>query len=148
MRVDVWMGLHVYKPEYIFIAGILSPLSYNLLLTVISAGLGFLTRKLPDNFNESWYIFVSVCTTLFLWIAVLPTYFTAFYAYHKAILLAFALYLNSTLSLICLFGPKLYAVYYMADTEIKVSNFGEGKMKESVQNRSSNETKTTEVAIG
>ena len=103
--------------------GMMIPLGYNIFLALLCSILGFLTRKLPDNFNESWYIFVSVCTTLFIWIAFLPTYFSAFYAYHKAILLAFALFLNSGIILACLFGPKVYAIYYVNEEDIKISNF-------------------------
>ena len=99
------------------------PLSYNLLLLLLCAIFGFLTRKLPDNFNESWYIFISVTTTLFVWIAFLPTYFVSFYAYHKAALLALALILNSAVTALCLFAPKLYALFYVDEKMIKVTNF-------------------------
>ena len=99
------------------------PLGYNILLLLLCSVFGFLSRKLPDNFNESWYIFISVTTTLFVWVAFLPTYFTAFYAYHKESLLALALILNGTVTILCLFAPKLYAVYYVQDKDIKVSNF-------------------------
>ncbi len=44
---------------------------------------GFLTRKLPANFNESWFIFVSVATTVFIWCVFLPTYFTTYHANHQ-----------------------------------------------------------------
>ena len=65
------------------LVALLPPLSLNILLVCACAVYGFLTRKLPENFNESWYIFVSVATTLFLWLVFLPTYFTAFYASHQ-----------------------------------------------------------------
>ena len=122
--VELQCDLEVY--------GIIIPLGYNILLALLCSVLGFLTRKLPENFNESWYIFVSVCTTLFIWIAFLPTYFSAFYAYHKAVLLAFALFLSSAIILVCIFGPKVYAIYNMSDGEIKVSNFdGEKAVKKN-----------------
>ncbi len=35
--------------------GLLAPISYNLALIVMCALYGFVTRKLPENFNESWY---------------------------------------------------------------------------------------------
>ena len=105
--------------------GFLLPLSYNILLILLCSTLGFLTRKLPDNFNESWYIFISVSTTLFIWIAFLPTYFTAFYAYHKAALLAFALILNGFVTIVCLFAPKIYALHYVNEKDIKVSDFSQ-----------------------
>ena len=102
---------------------LLSPLCYNILLLFLCAIFGFLTRKLPDNFNESWYIFISVTTTLFVWIAFLPTYFMAFYAYHKSALLGLALILNGGVTILCLFAPKMYAVYFVDEKGIKVTNF-------------------------
>jgi hypothetical protein len=100
------------------------PLSFNLLLLLLCAVFGFLTSKLPDNFNESWYIFISVSTTLFIWIAFLPTYLMAFYAYHKAALLALALILNASVTILCLFVPKIYAVYFVDEKSIQITNFG------------------------
>ena len=107
----------------ISIVNILLPLSFNFILLLLCAVFGFLTRKLPDNFNESWYIFISVITTIFIWIAFLTTNLLAFYAYHKAALLALALILNSFIVLICLFGPKIYAVYFVNEKDIKITNF-------------------------
>ena len=102
---------------------LLLPLSYNLLMLFLCAIFGFLTRKLPDNFNESWYIFISATTTIFIWVAFLPTHMMAFYAYHKAALLSLALILNGTTTLICLFVPKLYALFFVNDQEIQITNF-------------------------
>ncbi len=103
------------------------PLSYNLLLLFLCAVFGFLTRALPDNFNESWYIFMSVTTTIFIWIAFLPTYIMAFYAYHKAALLALALILNMSITKLCLFVPKVYVVYFVNEKDIKVTDFKESE---------------------
>lgn len=116
----------------------LIPLSYNLGLLLLCALYGFLTRKLPDNFNESWYIFISVCTTAFLWIAFLPTYYSAFYAFHKSVLLAVAIILNVTVVMICLFVPKLYALWFLEEGDIKVTNF-------SSRGFDSNKTNATDV---
>ena len=99
------------------------PMSFNLFLLFLCAIFGFLTRKLPDNFNESWYIFISVITTIFIWIAFVPTYLLAFYAYHKAALLALALILNSFIIMLCLFVPKLYALFFVDEKNIKSTNF-------------------------
>ncbi len=98
-------------------------LGYNLLLLATCAVYGFLTRKLPENYNESWFIFVSVVTTVFIWVVFLPTYFTSFYAYHRTALLATSLILNGFITLLCLFVPKIYAAAFVAETKMKfVSN--------------------------
>ena len=99
------------------------PLSFNLLLLVLCTIFGFLTRKLPENFNESWYIFISVSTTIFIWIAFLPTYLMAFYAYHKAALLALALILNASVTILCLCAPKIYVIYFIDEKHVKTTNF-------------------------
>ena len=99
------------------IINLITPLSYNILLLLLCAVFGFMTRKLPENFNESWYIFISVTTTLFVWIAFLPTYFMAFYAHHTSALLAFALILNGVVTVMCLFVPKLYALYFVDENK-------------------------------
>ena len=103
--------------------GLLSPLGFNFTLLLICSIFAFLTRKLPDNFNESWYIFLSVSTTLFVWMAFLPTYFAAFYAYHKAALLGLALILSTFVSMVCQFGPKMYALFYVDEKDIQITNF-------------------------
>ncbi len=99
----------------------LAPVAYNIALIFLAALFGFLTRKLPENFNESWYIFISVSTTAFLWVVFLPTYFTTFYAYHQAALLAFCLFLNASITLLCLYVPKVYALYFVAEENITFS---------------------------
>ena len=65
------------------------------------------TRKLPDNFNESKLIFLHVMATSFLWMAFLPTYFSAVDAIQKTSLLAMFLLISSTLALLCLHMPKV-----------------------------------------
>ncbi len=95
--------------------GLIIALVFNLILILLCAFFGFMTRALPDNFNESRFIFFSVMTTTFLWIMFLPTYFTTFYAYYKTILLAVCLLVNGTLTLVLLFLPKVYAVYFVTD---------------------------------
>ncbi len=98
----------------------LLPLSFNLLLLLVCAGHGFLIRKLPANFNESWYIFVSVLTTLFIWIVFLPTFFSTFYAYYKVALLTLCLVLNGFITLFTLYIPKVYAIYFVDEDKIQI----------------------------
>ncbi len=78
-------------------------------------------RGLPENFNESRYIFVSVLTTAFLWLVFLPTYLTAQRASYRAVLLGACLTLNAGVTLLCLFAPKLYAIYCVDEQDMQVS---------------------------
>ncbi len=103
------------------LTGFLPPLTYNLAIIILCALHGFLTRKLPENFNDAWYIFVSVTTTSFLWMVFLPTYFTSIYASNQVILLASCLLLNAAISLLCLYCPKLYAIYFLDEAELKIA---------------------------
>lgn len=99
------------------------PLGFNALLLFCCVCLSYVTRKLPENFNEAWYIFVSVSTTIFLWIVLLPTYFTMFYVYYKVIILGVCLITNGILTLLCLFLPKIYAVYFINEEQMVIGNY-------------------------
>ena len=56
-----------------------------------------------------------------MWTVFLPTYFTTFYAYHQAALLAFCLLLNASITLLCLYIPKLYAIYFVDEDKLTFS---------------------------
>ncbi len=120
--------MHVATEKYVELfcelplEGFLVPLAFNLILLICCACYGFLTRKLPENFNESWYIFVSVSTTTFLWMVFLPTYFTTVYAYHQVALLGFCLVINATVTLLCLYVPKFYAIYYVDEGNLEIAS--------------------------
>ncbi len=104
---------------HLSMGGFMSSVAFNICLLLLCALYGFLTRALPDNFNESRYIFISVTTTSFMWMVFLPTYFNTFYAYHQASLLAFCLILNATITLLCLYIPKIYAIYIVDADDLK-----------------------------
>ena len=99
-------------------------LCFNMVLLVICAILGYLTKALPQNFNDSRYIFVSISTTLFMWIVFLPTYFTTFHSHHKAALMSVCLLLNAYITMLCQFGPKVYAVFFANEDEMRFSTMG------------------------
>ncbi len=90
--------------------GFITSLSYNLLLILICTYYAFKTRTLPDNFNESRCITLCVYTTLIIWLAFLPTYFTTSRAYYQVILISCALLFNATVTLLCLYVPRIYAL--------------------------------------
>lgn len=99
---------------------LLVPMAYNIVLTFCCVFFGFATRKLPENFNESWFIFISVSTTLFLWLVMLPSYFLASYASHRAAILAFCLILNSYITAVLLYVPKLYALRFLTEEKMNI----------------------------
>ena len=99
---------------------LIPPLGYNIILILACSFYAFKARSLPDNFNESRYIFACVSTTLFLSLAFLPSYFAAFFAYHKVILLTLVVILNSSVVVLCLYIPRVYAVYYVEEAKLKI----------------------------
>jgi len=98
----------------------LIPLSFNIVILVICTLVGFITRKLPENFNESWFIFLSAATTLFSWAVFVPAYFTTVNAYLQSAILGCCLILNRMITLGCLFGPILYAFAFVPNDPIKL----------------------------
>ncbi|XP_059142038.1 metabotropic glutamate receptor-like [Physella acuta] len=101
--------------------GLSSFLAYNLILVSLCSVFAFKTRKLPDNFNESRFISMCVSTTLVIWLAFIPTYFTAGREYVRVLLLSVSLILNHTVALVFLFLPKVYAAVYLIDPATTVT---------------------------
>jgi len=114
---DKYVEAFCYKSTVWF----LIPLAYNIILMLVCALIGFITRKLPENFNESWFIFISVTTTLFAWVVFIPSYFTSHFAYMQSAILGFCLVLNCCVTLGCQFVPIMYAVAFVTPERIKFS---------------------------
>ncbi len=127
LRMPVVTERYVELYCHVTLVGLLTPLAYNLFIIILTAIHGFLTRKYPENFNESWHIFISVSTATFLWAVFLPTYFTTFYANHRSILLAFCLILNAGVTLLCLYVPKLYALYFVSEDRLTLETMATSK---------------------
>ena len=100
------------------------PLIFNMVPIMTCAVLGYLTKALPENFNDSRCIFLSTSTTLFMWIVFLPTYFTTFYSHNKAALLSVCLLLNSYITMLGLFAPKVYAVFFVKEGQLAIHTMG------------------------
>ena len=105
------------------LSGFLTSLCYNMLLIVVCTYYAFRTRALPDNFNESRYITLCVYTTLVIWFAFLPTYFTTTNTSYRAVVISGALTLNATVTLLSLFTTKLYALYTASSAPAQPNTF-------------------------
>lgn len=88
-------------------------LSYNVLLVILCTFYAVRTRRLPDNFNESRFISFCAYTTVIMWMAFIPTYFASATSKQQVIILSTALLINASVMLLCLFVPKLYALYFV-----------------------------------
>ncbi|XP_074641274.1 metabotropic glutamate receptor 3-like [Tubulanus polymorphus] len=94
--------------------------SYNLILIIACTYYAIRSRKVPENFNESRFISFSVYTTLILWLVFIPTFFTASQEKAKVVYLTLAMIINSYVVHVCLFLPKLYAVMFVDENDIRV----------------------------
>ena len=106
-----------------FTLSLIVPVTFNLLLIFGCAVLGFFSRNLPDNFNESTYIFFSVITTCVLWIAFIPMYFITPNTFYGSLLLCIVLVVNGYFVFCGLFCPKVYSVLFKSDNDIVLSTF-------------------------
>jgi len=79
-------------------------------LLALTALYAFKTRKLPGYFNESRYIAITTYSTLVIWIAFIPFFFTAEDIRVRIFSLCASLILNGAVTLSVLFAPKLYVV--------------------------------------
>ena len=111
LRMPISTEPHVDLTCALPMQGFVTSLGYNLLLVTICTYYAFKTRTLPDNFNESRYIALCVYSTLIIWLAFLPSYFTNNHAFYQIILLSCALSLNATVILVFLFVSKIYGIF-------------------------------------
>ncbi|XP_022094810.1 metabotropic glutamate receptor 2-like [Acanthaster planci] len=93
-------------------------LSYNVILVVLCSVHAFITRKVPNNYNESRFISLSVYTTLVIWLAFIPCYFLIPGAVVQLVVMAVALIISGSITLAFMFFPKLYAVHFVAEDHV------------------------------
>ncbi|CAH1795207.1 unnamed protein product [Owenia fusiformis] len=110
------MEPHVEITCNVSIGGMIASICYNVCLILLCCAFAWKARGLPANFNETKFIMISVYTTLILWIAFIPSYFTASAGHHRVTLRNLALIINAYVTIICMFVPKLYAIFCANET--------------------------------
>ena len=87
-------------------------LCYNFFLLVLSTYFAFLTRKVPDNFNEAKFINVTVYSLCIIWLGFLPAYFVSiqFGTVYESFFLLLAIILSASATLLCLLVPIIFIV--------------------------------------
>ncbi len=96
--------------------------SYPIILIIVCTFYAILTRKIPEAFNESKYIGVTMYTTCIIWLAFVPIYFsTANNIEIRLATMCFSISLSATVSLVCLFTPKLYIIILHPERNIRQS---------------------------
>ncbi|XP_064459778.1 metabotropic glutamate receptor 2-like isoform X2 [Ornithodoros turicata] len=110
---------------------------YPLCLVAVCTLYAVLTRKIPEAFNESKYIGFAMYTTCVIWLAFLPIYLTTW----KHVVLnltstAVAVSLSASVTLACLFVPKLYIILLHPEKNVRSSMMPKyGTLKATATNR-------------
>ena len=90
-------------------------MAWNLGLVFVCSILAGLTRKLPENYNETRFITFCAFCSLVVFLAFSSTYLAIDHsnAYNLSGYFALGLFVNATVTLLCLFIVKLYAIYFV-----------------------------------
>ncbi len=98
--------------------GFIAACAYNTLIVLACCYYAFRTRRVPDNYNESKFIAISVYSTSVVFLSIVPVYSTSNSALYKVAVLCLALLVNAYLNLICVYFIKLYAVRFVDPDEM------------------------------
>ncbi|XP_071445912.1 metabotropic glutamate receptor 2-like [Hetaerina americana] len=98
---------------------------YPILLLVVTTVYAFLTRRIPEAFNESRQLGATMYATCVVWLAFVPTYFgTAAHVPLRVASVAVAFSLSASVAVACLFAPKVYIVLIRPELNVRQSRIG------------------------
>ncbi|XP_067123337.1 metabotropic glutamate receptor 6-like [Centruroides vittatus] len=96
--------------------------AYPIFLIIVCTIYAILTRKIPESFNESKYIGLTMYTTCIIWLAFVPIYFTTSSNVEVNITsMCLTISLSATVTLVCLFTPKIYNVIWHPERNVRMS---------------------------
>lgn len=95
---DSWVGLTIWA-------------TFNAALLLLCTCQAFLVRKVPENYNEAKFIAFSMLSVCISGAVFVPT-FLGTNGFYRTILTCCLVIFCSTVALNCLFGPKLYIIYF------------------------------------
>ncbi|XP_067128355.1 metabotropic glutamate receptor-like [Centruroides vittatus] len=103
---------------------------YPIFLIIVCTIYAILTRKIPEAFNESKYIGLTMYTTCIIWLAFVPIYFTTSSNVEVNITsMCLAISLSATVTVICLFTPKLYIIICHPEKNVRQNMMKQQKQK-------------------
>ncbi|XP_053609541.1 metabotropic glutamate receptor 2-like [Plodia interpunctella] len=95
---------------------------YPIVLILVCTVYAVLTRKIPEAFNESKHIGFTMYTTCVIWLAFVPLYFgTASHVPLRVTSMAVTISLSASVTLVCLFSPKLYIILIRPERNVRQS---------------------------
>ncbi|XP_035678091.1 metabotropic glutamate receptor 8-like [Branchiostoma floridae] len=101
-------------------------LAYNMLLVILCTVYAFMTRNIPSSYNESKYIAFSMYTTCIVWLAFIPIFFGTAHSPEKMQIqvttLTVSISMSGTVSLACLFAPKVYIILFQPHKNVRASS--------------------------
>ena len=90
---------------------------YNAGLVLVCTYQAFLTRKLPENYNEAKFITFTMLTTCIAVTVYIPTYIGTSNIYRTTIT-CFVFIIGATATVTCMFVPKVYVVLFRPEKNV------------------------------
>ncbi|XP_039283583.1 LOW QUALITY PROTEIN: metabotropic glutamate receptor 2 [Nilaparvata lugens] len=95
---------------------------YPIVLIIVCTVYAVLTRNIPEAFNESKHIGFTMYTTCVIWLAFVPLYFgTGGHMPLRITSMAVTISLSASVTIACLFSPKLYIILIRPEQNIRQS---------------------------
>jgi len=88
-------------------------LGYNFVLLILSCYYAFRSRNIPQNYNETKFINITLYSTVIIWLAFIPTYFgtAGLGTVYQTISLVLGVIFSAATAIGCFFMPKLFVIF-------------------------------------
>ncbi|KAI1290802.1 Metabotropic glutamate receptor [Halotydeus destructor] len=136
-KSEVVLKCKVKDPNFLF------SLIYNMLLITTCTVYAGMTRKIPENFNESKFIGFTMYTTCIIWLSFVPLFFTTGNSFQIQITtLCVSISLSAYVALFCLFSPKIYIILFHPDKNVRKLTMNSATYKKAPTSSSAFPTNT------